>query len=79
MVAVKKPGKLRMYLDPKDLNVTLKRSNYILPRIEEILPWLAEINVFSVLDAKTDFGKSRYMKRAANSSRSGHHLEDIAG
>ena len=55
MVAVKKPGKLQICLNPKDLNVALERSNYPLPTIEEIFPRLAKAKVFSVLDAKDGF------------------------
>jgi len=55
MIAVKKPGKLQICLNPKDLNVALKRSNYPLPTIEEILPRLAKAKVFSVLDVKDGF------------------------
>ena len=55
MVAVKKPGKLRICICPKDLNKALKRNHYPLPTIEEILPGLAKANVFSVLDAKDGF------------------------
>jgi hypothetical protein len=37
-VVVDRPGKLRICLDPKDLNKALKRSHYPLPTIEDILP-----------------------------------------
>ncbi|XP_062619910.1 uncharacterized protein K02A2.6-like [Saccostrea cucullata] len=55
MVAVKKPNKLRICIDPKDLNKALKRSHYPMPTIEEILPRLSKAKVFSVLDAKDGF------------------------
>ena len=54
-MVVKKPGKLRLCLDPKDLNKALKRPNYPMPTIEGILPELAKAQVFSVLDAKDGF------------------------
>ena len=38
MVAVRKPGKLRICIDPKDLNKALKRNHYLMPTIEDILP-----------------------------------------
>ena len=57
MVAVKKPGtnKIRICLDPKDLNKAIKRPRYPQPTIEEILPQLAKAKIFSVLDAKDGF------------------------
>ncbi|XP_014677266.1 PREDICTED: uncharacterized protein K02A2.6-like [Priapulus caudatus] len=39
LVVARKPnGKLRICLDPKDLNKALKRSHYLLPTIEDVLP-----------------------------------------
>ena len=59
MVAIRKPGKLRICIDPKDLNKTLKRNHYLMPTIEDILPSLAKAKVFSVLDAKDGFNQIR--------------------
>ena len=55
MLTVKKPGKLRICIDPRDLNKAIKRSHYIMPTLEDILPNLANAKVFSVLDAKEGF------------------------
>ena len=56
MIAVRKPtGKLRICIDPKDLNQALKRPHYLTPTIKEILPHLSNAKVFSVLDAKDGF------------------------
>ena len=55
IVTVMKPGKLRVCLDPRDLNTAIRRSNYQTPTIDEILPDLANAKVFSVLDAKDGF------------------------
>ncbi|XP_061170331.1 uncharacterized protein K02A2.6-like [Saccostrea echinata] len=52
---VMKPNKVRICIDPKDLNKALKRSHYPLPTIEEILPNLSRAKVFSVLDARNGF------------------------
>ena len=52
MVTVVKPNKLRICIDPKDLNKAIKRPNYQMPILDEILPNLANAKVFSVLDAK---------------------------
>jgi len=54
-VVVWKGNKLRLCIDPKDLNKALKRSHYPIPTIEEILPELTKAKVFSVADAKNGF------------------------
>ena len=55
MVAVRKPGKIRLCIDPKHLNKAIKRPHYPLPTIEDILPKLKNAKVFSVLDAQKGF------------------------
>jgi transposase InsO family protein len=55
MVVVKRPDKLRICIDPKDLNKALKRNKHIMPTIEDVLPELSRAKVFSVLDAKDGF------------------------
>ena len=54
-VAVKKPGKLRICIDPKDQNKALKRNHYYVKALDDILPNLAKAKVFSVLDAKDGY------------------------
>lgn len=55
LVIVDKPNKLRVCIDPRDLNKAINRSHYPLPTIEDILPDLSKAKVFSVLDAKNGF------------------------
>lgn len=56
LVIVKKPNwKIRVCLDPRDLNRAIKRSHYPLPTIEEVATRLSGAKVFSVLDAKCAF------------------------
>lgn len=55
MVIVKKPGKLRICLDPKFLNKALKRSHYIMPTIEDVLYKLPKARVFTLADARHAF------------------------
>jgi hypothetical protein len=64
MVVVKKPNKLRICLDPKDLNKALKRSHYPMPTIDEILPYLSNAKVFSILDAKDGFWQIKLDKES---------------
>lgn len=55
MVVVAKPGKIRICLDPKDLNGAVKRPKYQMPTLEEVLPRLSNAKVFTTLDAKDGF------------------------
>lgn len=55
LVAIKRPGKLRVCIDPRDLNKAIRRPKYQMPILDEILPNLANARIFSVLDAKDGF------------------------
>lgn len=56
LVVVKKPsGKIRICIDPKPLNQALKRSLYLLPVIEDVLPKLGNAKIFTVCDIKNGF------------------------
>ena len=55
MVVVAKPNKIRICLDPKDLNKAVLRPKYQMPTLEEILPKLNGAKVFTTLDAKDGF------------------------
>ena len=53
-VVVARPNKIRICLDPKDLNKVLKRPKYQMPTLDELLPSLNNAKVFSTLDAKDE-------------------------
>ena len=56
MVAVpKRNGKLRICLDPKDLNRAIQRENYQLPTVEDIATHLHGAKVFTVMDVSDGF------------------------
>lgn len=55
VVARKPSGKLRVCIDPQDLNKGLQRAHYPMPTIDDILPDLSDAKCFSVLDAKDGF------------------------
>ena len=55
MVVVAKPNKIRICLDPKDLNKAVLPPKYQMPTLEEILPKLNGAKVFTTLDAKDGF------------------------
>lgn len=55
IVLVRRNGKMRICLDPTELNKAFKRPNYQMPTVEEILPELARAKVFSTVDATRGF------------------------
>lgn len=55
VVVQKKSGKLRICLDPKDLNKAIKREHYPLPVIEDISTRLCSARVFTILDVRQGF------------------------
>ena len=56
MVAVQKPDRrMRICLDPKELNEAIQREHYPLPTIKEVATRLHGAKLFSVLDARNGF------------------------
>lgn len=55
MVVAVRNGKVRICIDPKDLNEVIQRENYPLKTIEDVIPMIPNAKVFSVLDAKSGF------------------------
>ena len=55
VLLVAKPGKLRVCIDPRDLNIAIMREHYPMPMLEEISTRLGRASVFTVLDAKSGF------------------------
>jgi len=55
MVVVTTPNKIRICLDPNDLNKAVIRPKYQMPTLDELLPKLNKAKVFSTLDAKDGF------------------------
>lgn len=51
----KQNGRLRLCLDPKDLNAAIQREHHVTPTLEEILPKLPGATVFSIVDAKCGY------------------------
>ncbi|XP_014665126.1 PREDICTED: uncharacterized protein K02A2.6-like, partial [Priapulus caudatus] len=50
VIAEKKSGKLRICLDPRELNKALKREHYTLPILDDMLHELSQSRVFSKAD-----------------------------
>ena len=55
VVVQKRNNKIRICLDPKDLNRAIMRSHYPLPTVEQVATRLSNAKIFTVLDAKTGF------------------------
>ena len=55
VVVQKKNKKLRLCIDPKDLNKNIKRAHYPLPTFDQIIPDLNKAKVFSTFDARSGF------------------------
>ena len=53
--ALKKDGSLRICLDPRKLNQSLKRCPHKVPTLEELNPAFSEAKYFSKLDAKAGY------------------------
>lgn len=53
---VRKPnGKIRVCIDPQNLNRAIKRNHSVLPTLEDVLPQLNNARFFSLCDAKEGF------------------------
>ena len=55
MVAVVKPNKLRICIDPRDLNESIRREHLPMTTIEEVVADMPQAKVFSVLDATSGY------------------------
>ena len=55
----KQNGKMRLCIDPKDLNKEIKREHFQIPTKEEILGKLANTTCFSKMDAAAGFHQIR--------------------
>ena len=56
LVAVEKPnGKLRVCLDPRDLNKAIKRHHFKLPTAEELFAEMAGAKFFTKLNASNGY------------------------
>ena len=55
VVTTKRNGKVRLSIDPKALNNSLKRNHYPLPSIEDVLPLLSDAKLLTVLDNRNGF------------------------
>jgi hypothetical protein len=55
MVVVETPNKLRICIDPRDLNQAIKREHYPMKTIEEVVQNMPDAKVFTKLDATSGY------------------------
>lgn len=65
ILIVRRNDKLRLCIDPVDLNKALLDVKYQIPKLEEILPELHQAKVFSCLDAKKGFWNLKLDERSS--------------
>jgi hypothetical protein len=66
MVTVVKPNKVRICIDPKDLNQAIQREHFPMKTIEEIVADMPDAKVFSVLDATSGFWQVQLDEESSN-------------
>ncbi|UYV72155.1 K02A2.6-like [Cordylochernes scorpioides] len=66
LVLVKKQNKLRVCLDPRDLNKVIKRPHFQIPTLDEILPSLNNAKIFTVIDAKDGFWQVKLDRQSSD-------------
>ena len=59
MIVHKPDGRIRVCLDPKDLNATIKRSHLQLPTAEDIVSKMSGAWYFSKLDASSGYWQTK--------------------
>ena len=73
MVAVIKLGKIRIYVDSRDLNNAILCPKYQMPTLVEVLPKLANAKLFSVLDVKDGFHQVKLDEQSSCITKFGCH------
>ena len=66
LIVAKQNGGIRICIDPKPLNKTLERDHFCMPTIDDVLPKLANANVFSAFDAKSAFWHCKLNDESVN-------------
>ena len=59
MLVIVKPNKLRICLDPRDLNKAIRHKHYQVPTVQEVSTRLSQAKKFTVVDAKDGFWQKR--------------------
>ena len=62
----KSNGKIRLCLDPRDLNRAVKRPHYVTPTLEDVLSRLHGAKYFSILDARSGYWNLKLDDKSAD-------------
>ena len=77
MVTVIKPNeKLRICIDPRDLNKAIKREHFPTKTVAEVVARMPNAKIFSVLDPAPDSGRLSLIKKARSSAHLTHPSAD---
>ena len=79
MLVVTKPNKIRICLDPRDLNEVIKREQYQMPTIEEVATRLNKARKFTVVYAKATSGRKSLIQNRVTRRRSRHRSGATVG
>ena len=65
MVTVIKPEKIRVCIDPRDLNRAIKREHYPMKTTEDMVAEMSDAKVFSVLDATSGYWQMKLDEKSS--------------
>ena len=78
-VCVTKPnGKLRLCLDPNDLNKSIKRPHHYTPTLDDVLPKLNGAQFFTTSTPEVDTGTLSWTKKVPTTQHSTLLADDTA-
>ena len=66
VIAMKTDGKIRLCLDPTELNKYILREHYIISSFEELSAKMAHVKIFSTLDADRAFWQIKLSAKSTN-------------
>lgn len=69
VIVEKSEGKLRICLDPRQLNAAIKRHHYPIPTTEDILDKLENAKLFSKLDCASGYWQIKVDRESSNKDR----------
>ena len=73
MVTVIKPEKVRVCIDPRDLNRAIKREHYLIKTIEDVVAEMPDSKVFSVLDATSGYWQMKLDEESSKHTTFGRY------
>ena len=65
-IAAKKSGELRICIDPRPLNKELRREDYHLPRLDDVLPDLSKARIVVTMDLRAGYWNGKLDDESSN-------------